>query len=79
MEFQGQTLAGKVSPGWDPPLYTNQDTIPRPPAESKMKEFRPLPLGTIRLDQGRGPLTLRARQIPGARVMDLRQLTLTLQ
>lgn len=78
IEFQGRTLAGKVSPGWDPPLYTNQDTLPRPPAESRMKEFRPLALGTIRLEKGRGPLTLRARQIPGTRVMDVRQLNLTL-
>ncbi len=31
-------LEGRVEPGWDPPLYTNQDTLPRPPAESKMKE-----------------------------------------
>jgi arylsulfatase A-like enzyme len=72
-------LVGKVSPGWDPPLYTNQDTIPRPPAESPMKEFRPLALGTIRLAKGRGPLTLRALDIPGKRVMDVRAVYLTLQ
>jgi hypothetical protein len=58
---------------------TNQDTLPRPPAESPMKEFRPLDLGTIRLDRGRGPLTLRAVYIPGREVMRLRSLTLTLQ
>ena len=71
-------LQGTVQPGWDPPLYTNQDTLPRPPAESSMKEFRPLKLGTMQLDSNRGPLTLRALKIPGKRVMDLRAITLTL-
>ena len=72
-------LASKVAPGWDPPLFTNQDTIPRPIAESKMKEFRPLNLGTIHLPAGRGPLTLRATDIPGKSVMDMHAITLTLR
>lgn len=72
-------LTGKVSPGWDPPLYTHQDTIPRPAAESKMKEFRPLKLGTMHLDQGTGLLTLRALEIPGQSVMDVRSINLTLK
>jgi arylsulfatase A-like enzyme len=72
-------LTGKVPAVWNPPLYTNQDTLPRPAGESIMKEFRPLNLGTIRLEPGRGPLTLRALQIPGASVMDVRQVTLTLK
>jgi hypothetical protein len=71
-------LAGKVAPGWDPPLFTNQDTLPRPAGESKMKEFRPLKLGTIKLPAGRGPLTIRATDLPGQTVMDLRAITLTL-
>jgi arylsulfatase A-like enzyme len=79
LSFNGAKLAGKVSPGWDPPLYTNQDTIPRPAAESRMKEFHSLGLGTITLEKGRGPLTLRAREIAGKTVMDMRQLTLTLR
>ena len=79
LSFNGSKLAGKVAPGWDPPLYTNQDTIPRPAGESKMKEFRPLQLGTIKLEQGRGALTLRALEIPGQSVMDVRQVTLTLR
>jgi arylsulfatase A-like enzyme len=79
LEFNGATLADKVIPGWDPPLYRNQDTIARPPAESQMKEFRALNLGTIRLPKGRGLLTLRALEIPGKSVMDMRQLNLTLR
>jgi hypothetical protein len=71
-------LRGKVEPGWDPPLNTNQDTLPRPPAESQMKEFHTLPLGEITLTAGQGELTLRAIEIPGRSVMDVRRVTLTL-
>jgi arylsulfatase A-like enzyme len=71
-------LVGKVEAGWDPPLYTNQDTLPRPPAESRMKPFRTLELGEITLTVGEGPLTLRATNIPGDSVMDVRRVTLTL-
>ncbi len=79
LSLNGAKLAGKVQPGWDPPLYTNQDTIPRPAGESQMKEFRPLKLGTIKLEKGRGPLTLRALEMPGQSVMDVRALYLTLK
>jgi arylsulfatase A-like enzyme len=72
-------LTGKITPGWDPPLYTNQDTIPRPPAESKMKPFRSLDLGIITLQKGRGPLTLRATDIPGKEALQLLEVNLTLQ
>ncbi|HUG93660.1 MAG TPA: arylsulfatase [Planctomycetaceae bacterium] len=78
LSFAGSRMTGEVQPGWDPPLYTNQDTLPRPPAESQMKEFRTLKLGTVVLEAGEGPLTLRALDIPGASVMDVRRLTLTL-
>ncbi len=78
MDFKGSKLAGKVAPAWNPPLYTNQDTLPRPPAESQMKEFRPLKLGTIKLPAGRGPMTLQATDIPGKSVMDVRLVELRL-
>jgi hypothetical protein len=77
LSFQGSRLKGTVTPGWDPPLYTNQDTLPRPKGESQMKEFRTLRLGEIRLPAGQGPLTLRALDIPGKSVMDVRRVTLT--
>ena len=44
-----------------------------------MKEFRPLRLGVMRLPAGRGTLVVRALEIPGRSVMDLRRVTLTLQ
>jgi arylsulfatase A-like enzyme len=79
LSFQNSKVTGKVAPGWDPPLYTNQDTLPRPRGESQMKEFRPLSLGTMRLEKGRGLLTLRALEIPGGSVMDVRRVNLTLR
>jgi arylsulfatase A-like enzyme len=78
LSFHDAILTGSVAPAWDPPLYTNQDTLPRPPVESTMKEFRTLDLGEVTLPAGQGPLTLRALEIPGKSVMDLRRLTLTL-
>jgi hypothetical protein len=61
------------------PLLTNQDTLPRPHGESTMKEFKTLVLGEVELAAGKGPLTLRALEIPGQSVMDLRRVTLTLK
>ncbi|TWT82350.1 Arylsulfatase [Planctomycetes bacterium CA13] len=78
LSFDDARLTGKVTPGWDPPLNTNQDTLPRPKAESQMKEFRTLKLGEFSLPAGVGPLTLRAVDIPGESVMDVRRVTLTL-
>ena len=72
-------VSGRVEPGWDPPLLTNQDTLPRTAGESRMKEFRGLHLGTLRLERGRGPLVLRAVEVPGKTVMDVRRVTLTLR
>jgi hypothetical protein len=79
LSHNGRRLTGRVTPGWNPPLYTNQDTLPRPPAESQMKEFRSLVLGEIDLVPGLGDLTLRALEIPGRSVMDVRRVTLTLR
>jgi arylsulfatase A-like enzyme len=78
LSFNGSKLTGKVAPGWDPPLYTNQDTIPRH-GESQMKDFHVLNLGAMHLEKGRGLLTLRALEIPGKSVMDTRQVTFTLK
>jgi arylsulfatase A-like enzyme len=78
LSFLGQRLTGRVTPGWDPPLHTHQDTLPRPAGESTMKDFRTLDFGEITLPKGQGPLTLRALEIPGRSVMDVRRVTLTL-
>jgi hypothetical protein len=66
----------KVSEPHDPPLRgAENDRVPRR-GESYVKDFRPLSLGTIEL-AGRGQLTLRALEIPGKQVMDVRYLMLT--
>lgn len=75
---RGARLQALTGPAWDPPLYNNQDTLPRPPAESQMKPFRSLNLGRISLTNGEQDLVLRAVRIPGRSVMDVRRLTLTL-
>lgn len=72
------TLKAKITEAWDPPLYTNQDTVPRPKAESRMKPFKNIKLGIVHFKKGKGALTLRALEIPGETVMDLRRVTLTL-
>jgi arylsulfatase A-like enzyme len=78
LRCNGAALRGRVAPGWDPPLISGQDRVPRK-GESIMKEFHPLALGSIALKKGRGLLTLRAVEIPGRSVMDVRLLSLTLK
>jgi hypothetical protein len=75
----GAHLRGKVSEAFDSPLKPEQDTLPRPPAESVMRDFQTMTLGEVRLEPGKGELKLRATDIPGKSVMDLRRVTLTLK
>jgi hypothetical protein len=73
-------LRGKVTEAWDPALLTDQDVVPRSThGESLMKPFRTMTLGEIALEPGRAALELRALEIPGRTVMDLRRVTLTLK
>jgi len=73
-------LRGKVTEAWDPPLIVDQDIVPRTThGESLMKPFRTMTLGEIVLEPGPGTLQLRATEIPGKSVMDLRRVTLTLK
>ena len=78
LTFQNSGIQGRVAPAWDPPLNSNQDTLPRSHGESQMKEFRPLRLGEMNLTQGQGPLVLRAVEIRGKSVMEVRRVTLRL-
>jgi len=64
-----------MQPGWDPPLDTNHDRVPRK-GEGFDKDFRPLALGRIELAAGPATLTLRATTIPGSSVADVRRLVL---
>jgi len=77
LSFGGSAVRGKVVEGFDPPLIDNMDRVPRG-GESYVKDFRPLRLGTFRLEKGRGQLAIRAVNIPGGQVMDLRAVLLNL-
>ena len=73
------TVQGRVHDAHDPPLVgADDDRCPRK-GESYVKDFAPLSLGTIHLTAGRGTLTLRALDIPGSQVMDVRRVMLTLK
>jgi arylsulfatase A-like enzyme len=70
-------LQTKITAAHDPPLYGEaHDRVSRG-SESYMKDFKPLVLGTVELPAGRGPLTLRALEVPGKQVMEVRYVTLT--
>ena len=53
------------------------DRVPRI-GESLVKDWKPLSLGTVTLERGRGMLTLRAVEIPGKKAIDVRSVMLTL-
>ena len=74
----GPFVRGKVSEAHDPPLQgAEHDRVPRV-GESYVKDFKPLRLGVLELRKGRGPLSLRATEVAGKRVVDLRAVVLTL-
>lgn len=79
LSFQGKSVQGKVTVANDPPLHGQEhDRAPRE-QESFVKDWKPMTLGTIELQKGRGQLTLRAPQIPGKSVMEFRAMFLTLK
>jgi arylsulfatase A-like enzyme len=76
LTFAGSSLTGKIDKAWDPPLRgATDDRVPRG-TESYWKDFKPLRLGIIDLPKQRGLLTLRATDIPGKTVADLRRIIL---
>ncbi len=75
--FKNAKATAKVTEPWDPPFRDQNDRVTR--TQSEMKEFRPLSFGRVKLEAGRGLLTLRALEIPGKQVMDVRMVTVTLE
>jgi len=74
--FEKQSLKGQVMIAHDPPLIGEKnDRYPRR-GESYVKDFKPLSLGAIELPAGRGRLALRALEVAGFQVMDLRRIVL---
>ena len=69
-------LLGKVTEAHNPPARGNEnDRVPRH-TESLVKDFKPLQLGVITLDQGPGELTLRATKLTGKHGPEVRLLLL---
>ena len=69
-------LTATIRKGHDPPLIgAADDRVPR--SESYVKDFRPMKLGVIELEQGRHPLVLSALEILGKQVMDFQLLLFT--
>lgn len=69
-------LQSQVNQAHDPPARGQEhDRVPRA-TESLVKDFKPLRIGQIELEKGPGELTLRATEIPGAQVMEVRGLVL---
>ncbi|MBM3869313.1 MAG: arylsulfatase, partial [Verrucomicrobia bacterium] len=79
LSFEGALLKGGITEAFDSPLKPEQDTLPRPHGESVMRDFRSMTLGEVRLETGKGELKLRAPEVRGKGVMDLRRITLTLK
>ena len=75
LTFNEATLQGKVTQVNDPPLRgAENDRTPNRGSESYVKTFKPMHVGTVHLDKGRGELALRATDIPGSQVMEVRLL-----
>jgi len=78
LSFRGSRIQGNVSIPCNPPLVGAEfDRVPRE-GESYVKDFKPLRLGVFSMQKGRGDLTLRALDVPGKKVMDVRGIALTL-
>ena len=78
LRFRQSQVRAKVTEPHDPPLVGAEfDRVDRG-GESYVKDFRPLRLGVFRLDKSRGELKLRAPDVPGKQVMDVRAVKLTL-
>lgn len=76
LNFGSRRLEKEIIEPHNPPLEgMKHDRVKR--MESYVKDFEPLELGTIKLEEGAGPLTLKARDIPGKEVMDVRLLMFT--
>jgi len=75
LTFGSSTLSGQITEGHDPPLRgMENDRIER--QESYVKDFKPLHVGKLFMEQGKGQFTLHATEIPGSQVMDLRLMML---
>ncbi len=66
-----------VAEAHDPPLVGKEHDRASRGHESYVKDFKPMPLGVIRLEQGRAELILQAKKVAGSQAMDVRYIELT--
>jgi hypothetical protein len=72
LSFGPSRLEAKISAAHDPPLRGKEfDRVDRG-SESYVKDFERLPLGKMRLEKGRGKLTLRALEVKGKETAEVR-------
>ena len=71
-------LTAKIVTAHDPPLIGKKQDRSDRGSESFVKDFKPMRLGVITLEKGRGQLTLRAVKVPGKQVADVRYVVLRL-
>jgi hypothetical protein len=75
LSFGDNSLSDTIDVAHDPPIEgMEHDRIPR--QESYVKDFRPLTMGRINLQAGRGLLTLKALDLPGGGGPDIRLIML---
>ncbi len=78
LSFGDAHVEAAVTEAHDPPLRgAEADRVGRG-SESYVKDFQSMRIGEIELKAARGPLTLRALEVPGAQVMDVRAVVLRL-
>ena len=76
LSFNEAKVQTEVNKQNDPPLRgMENDRSPR--TESYVKAFKPMKLGEIKLEKGKGTLTLQALKIPGSQALEFRLLMLT--
>jgi hypothetical protein len=75
LQFLDQKTQLKITKPHDPPEQgAEHDRVKR--QESYVKQFQPLPFGTLNLAKGSGKLVLRAKDIPGKEAIEFRLLML---
>ncbi|MFL2913489.1 MAG: sulfatase-like hydrolase/transferase [Opitutales bacterium] len=75
LSLNGESVLTTITKPNDPPLVgMKEDRSPR--SESYAKDFRPMKMGTITLQKGKGELKLQAKNLTGSQAMEFRLLML---
>jgi arylsulfatase A-like enzyme len=76
LSFGRNKVEGKITQAQASSLVgMENDRVPR--MESYEQHFKPMTVGTIHLEKGKGQLVLQALNVPGTQVMDFRLMMLT--